>query len=117
MLSQARLTSLTTRCCTDAYCHSLQGTFDGEVVKILKFYGDKQRQLLSRLDELQTDIDALPTQVRRNDVAGVCIAVRMDRRLLAFNTPQSRDGSMLTAANQCNSAPQRSLAMTSGSQQ
>ena len=44
-------------------CCSCQGTFDGEVVKILKFYGDKKRELLSRLDELQSDIDALPTQV------------------------------------------------------
>ncbi len=47
----------------DTCCRSCQGTFDGEVVKILKFYGDKKRELQARLDELQTDIDALPTQV------------------------------------------------------
>ena len=40
-----------------------RGTFDDEVVKILKFYGDKKDELLGRLDELQRDIDHLPTQV------------------------------------------------------
>ena len=63
MPNQGRCTYSDERRCADSCCCSRQGTFDGEVVKILKFYGDKKRELLARLDELQTDIDALPTQV------------------------------------------------------